>query len=72
MKTTEPLFTLHEVAERCRVPVRRIREAIRAREIDFIDFSPPGSIRPKIRRITESAVNKWLQSLSQNKEPQIL
>jgi excisionase family DNA binding protein len=72
METTERILTLQEVADYVRVPIRRIREAVRNREIEYLDFSPPGSTRPKTRRFTQAAVNKWLSSLSQQKEPQIL
>jgi excisionase family DNA binding protein len=72
MQTTEKFLTLEEVADYARVPLRRIREALRNHEIDFLDFSPPGSTRPKMRRVTQAAVDRWLQSLSQQKEPQIL
>jgi excisionase family DNA binding protein len=72
MQTTEKILTLQEVADYLRVPIRRIREAVRNREIEFLDFSPPGSTRPKTRRFTQAAVDRWMQSLSQQKEPQIL
>jgi excisionase family DNA binding protein len=72
MQPTEKILTLKEVADYLRVPVRRIREAVRKREIEFLDFSPPGSTRPKTRRFTQASVDRWLESLSQQKEPQIL
>jgi excisionase family DNA binding protein len=72
METTEKILTLQEVADYVRVPLRKIREAVRNRELEFIEFTPGYALGRKTRRITQSQLNKWLNSLSQPKEPTIL
>jgi len=72
METTEKLLTLQEVANRCQLPLRKIREAVRKRELEYIEFTPRYDMGRKTRRITHAAVQKWLESLSQQKETTIL
>lgn len=72
MKTEYPekILTTEDVAAYCKVSVRRVRAAIMNREIEYLDFAPPGSKRSKSKRFTQSAVERWLKSVVRGEGPQ--
>ena len=73
METTEKLLTIKEVAEYVRVPLRYVQAAVRNREIEYIDLGTvKGGPHTRLKRFTQTAIKRWLESLSQHKEPQIL
>lgn len=77
MKTEYPekILTTKDVAEYCQVTVRRVRTAIRNKEIDYLDFSGPAAkgLRVYNPRFTQSAVDRWLKSILRSEvEPTIL
>lgn len=64
MNEGERIYSTKEVARMCGVSRYRIIQAIHNREIDFLNFAQPGAKKPKMYRLTASAVDRWLHSLT--------
>ena len=68
---TDKLFTIDEVADYCRVSPERIRQAARNHEIEYLDFGL-GTKRSRNRRFTKGAVDRWLNSLRNDTQQNVI